>query len=120
MSRKTVLQSITVDMIAARMKELVQLRGNLSRNDLEYLVEATARLKDERLKQCIAELIGWGDDERAEVETFLAIAVELMRKTNPSKLRECARLVELRYISRELNDQNASRTSRADAGHDAR
>lgn len=106
MSRKTILQSITVDMIAARMKELVQLRGNLSRDDLEYLVETAAKLKDERLKQCIAELIGWGDDERAEVETFLAIAVEVMRKTNPSKLRECARLVELRYISRELNDQN--------------
>lgn len=104
--KRTVLQSITVDMIAARMKELVQLRGNLSRDDLEYLVETTARLKDERLKQCIAELIGWGDDERAEVETFLAIAVEVMRKTNPSKLRECARVVELRYISRELNDQN--------------
>lgn len=118
--RRTVLQSITVDMIAARMKELVQLRGNLSRDDLEYVVEQVSKLRDERLKQAIAELIGWGDDERAEVETFLAIAVEVMRRTNPSKLRECARLVELRYISRELNDQNASRPVRADAGNDAR
>lgn len=98
--KKTVLQSITVDMMAARMKELVQLRGSLPREDLEYLVEQVSKLRDERLKSCIAELIGWGDDERAEIETFVAIAIEVMRKTNPSKLRDCARTVELRYMAR--------------------
>lgn len=104
------VHGMTVDMIAARMRELVQLRGNLPREDLEYLVETAARLKDERLKACIAELIGWGDEERSEIETFVAIAIEVMRRTNTSKLRECARLVELRYITRSLNNGQAAST----------
>ncbi len=91
---------ITVDQIAGRMIELLQQRNALSRSDLEYVVETVAKLKDERLKSCVAELIGWGDEERAEVETFVAIAIEVMKRTNVSKLRECSRLVELRYLSK--------------------
>jgi hypothetical protein len=82
------------------MIELLQQRNALSRSDLEYVVETIAKLKDDRLKSCVAELIGWGDDERAEVETFCAIAIEVMKRTNVSKLRDCARIVELRYMAR--------------------
>jgi len=85
-----------------RMKHLVQQRATLDREDLEYVVERVAKMKDARLQECIAELIGWGDDERAEIETFIAIAIEVMRRTNVSKLRECARIVELRYLAKEL------------------
>jgi len=85
-----------------RMKHLVQQRATLEREDLEYVVECVAKMKDARLQECIAELIGWGDDERAEIETFIAIAIEVMRRTNVSKLRECARIVELRYLAKEL------------------
>lgn len=94
--------AITVDQIAGRMIELLQQRNALSRSDLEYVVETIAKLKDERLKACVAELIGWGDDERAEVETFVSIAIEVMKRTNVSKLRECSRLVELRYLSHKM------------------
>jgi hypothetical protein len=87
---------------AKRMKEIIQSRAALNRDDLEYVVERVAKLKDERLQQCVAELIGWGDDERAELETFIAIAIEVMKRTNVSKLRECARIVELRFLAGEL------------------
>jgi len=86
---------------AERMRELLHQRATLPREDLEYVVETVAKLKDERLKACVAELIGWGDDERAEIETFVAIAIEVMKKTNVSKLREAARTVELRYYMKE-------------------
>ena len=79
------------------MRELLHQRATLPHEDLEYVVETVAKLKDERLKACIAELIGWGDDERAELETFVAIAIEVMKKANVSKLREAAMTVELRY-----------------------
>lgn len=82
---------------ATRMHELLRQRAALPREELEYVVEQIARLKDERLKAGIADLIGWGDDDRAELETFIAIAIEVMKRTNISKLRECARIVELRY-----------------------
>lgn len=84
-----------------RCRSLLQERNNLSRDDLEYTVQAIAKLKDERLKACVAELIGWGDDERAELETFCAISLEVMKQTTPSKLREAALRVELRALMRE-------------------
>ena len=87
---------------ADRMREILQQRATLSRDDLEYVVEKVATLRDTRLQACVAELIGWGDDERAEIETFIAIAIEVMKRTNVSKLRECARIVELRYLAREM------------------
>jgi hypothetical protein len=52
----------------------------------------------------VAALIGWGDDERAEVETFVAIAIEVIKRTNVGKLRECARIVELKYYVKEMKD----------------
>lgn len=80
------------------IKEHLQGRGNLPREDLEYLVEKTAAMRDARLQGCIATLIGWGDNERAEVETFCAIALEVMRNTPPSRLRSAAMTVELKTL----------------------
>lgn len=87
---------------ADRMRELLQQRKSLPREDLEYVVQAIEKLRDERLKACVAELIGWGDDERAEIETFVAIAIDVLKKTNVSKIREAARVVELRYLLKEM------------------
>lgn len=84
------------------MTQLLQQRSSIHREELEYLVEHTARLKDERLQSAVAGLIGWGDEERAELETFVAIAIEVMKKTNVSKLREAAQTVELRYLAKEV------------------
>jgi hypothetical protein len=81
-----------------RCREILQERQNLSRDDLEYTVQAISKLKDERLKSCIAELIGWGDDERAELETFCAIALEAFKLSSPARLREAAMRVEMRYL----------------------
>jgi hypothetical protein len=87
---------------AERMTELLQQRAAIPREDLEYLVEHVAKLKDERLQSAVAGWIGWGDDERAEIETFVAISMEIMKKTNVSKLREAAQTVELRYLTKEM------------------
>jgi hypothetical protein len=87
---------------ADRMFALLRQRAELPREDLEYVVETVAKLKDERLKACIAELIGWGDDERAELETFVAIALEVMKKTNISKLRDAAATVGLRHYMKDM------------------
>lgn len=91
-----------VDEQSRRMQYLLRDRCALPPEELEYLVQATEKLKDERLKACIAELIGWGDDERAEIETFVAIAIEIMKTTNISKIREAARLVNLKVLMRDL------------------
>ena len=87
---------------ADRMRELLHQRATLPREDPEYVVETISKLKDERLKSCIAELIGWGDEDRAEIETFVAIAIEVMKTTNVSKLRDAAMKVELRYHMKDL------------------
>lgn len=84
-----------------RVDAIMHGRGNLPREDLEYLVQATTKLKDERLKQCIVELIGWGDEERSELETLLAIGFEAMKLCSPSRLREAAMRVSLKYYMKK-------------------
>ena len=101
MSANTDKDQLIVDS-AAMLKRNLQQRNNLSQDDLEYVVQAIDKLRDERLKECVATLIGWGDDERAEVETFCAIVLEVMKQTTPSKLREAARIVHIRSLTREL------------------
>lgn len=90
-----------------RCKELLQDRNNLSPEDLEYVALKLDKIKDERLKSLVTELIGWGDDERAELETFCAIALEVMKSASPSRLREAARTVEIRSLVRkpEVDDE---------------
>ena len=89
--------------VTREMVEVVQLRGNLTQDDLEYLLDKVLKLKDERLKQIAAELVGWGDDERARIETFIAIALEVMKRTRPSVLRDCAMMVEIKYHTKLLS-----------------
>lgn len=84
-----------------RMFDLLRQRAAVPREDLEYIAETLSKLKDERFKGGVACLIGWGDDERAEIETFVAIAIEVMKHTNVSKLREAARVVYIRHLINE-------------------
>jgi hypothetical protein len=84
-----------------RSTAITRGRGNLSREDLEYVAEAASKLKDKRLQECIAELIGWGDDERSELETLLAIGFEAMKLCSPSRLREAAMRVSLKYYMKK-------------------
>ena len=87
-----------------RCQELLHERGTLPRDELEYLAEQASKFKNERLREGIAGLIGWGDDERAELETFCAIALEVMKQASPSKLREAALRVELRFLMNNKDD----------------
>ena len=41
-------------------------------------------------------------DERIELETLCAIAIELIKSASPSKLREAGRIVELRNLSKKI------------------
>lgn len=84
-----------------RTTVLMRSRGNLPREDLEYVVQAAAKLKDKRLQEGIAELIGWGDEERSELETLLAIGFEAMKLCSPSRLREAAMRVSLKYYMKK-------------------
>lgn len=84
-----------------RSTALMRGRGNLDREDLEYLAQVATKLRDERLKACIAELIGWGDEERSELETLLAIGFEAMKLCSPSRLREAAMRVSLKYYMKK-------------------
>lgn len=90
---------------SVRATWLVQCKGNLERDDLEYLIEVGSKLKDQRLKDCIVGLVGWGDDERAELETLLALGFEAMRLCSPSRLREAATRVGLKYYMKDIPNE---------------
>ena len=67
------------------------------------------------LKEQIETAIHWADrckdilskdviepDERIELETLCAIAIELIKSASPSKLREAGRIVELRNLAKKI------------------
>lgn len=81
----------------ARTSALICDRNNLTHDDLQYVMSKVSVLKDERLKSCIADLIGWGDEERAELVAFCATALTVMEDSPPSRLRDAVRKVEMRY-----------------------
>jgi len=42
------------------------------------------------------------DNASPELQTFCAISIELMKSATPSRLRDAARLVEMRHITKGL------------------
>lgn len=47
------------------------------------------------------------EDQMAEVETFIAIALRVMAKTNPSKIRDVAMTVNIQYLMKKQEQQKA-------------
>jgi len=80
---------------------LLRERAAIPREELEYLAVAVDKLKDDRLKSAVAGLIGWSDDDRAEIETFFAVAIEVMKETNLTKIRKAVQTVEIRYLIKD-------------------
>ena len=84
------------------VRQLLRERAAIPREELEYLAVAVDKLKDDRLKAAVAGLIGWSDDDRAEIETFFAVAIEVMKDTNLSKIRKAVQTVEIRYLMKDI------------------
>jgi hypothetical protein len=85
-----------------RMYEVLRYKGDLTEDEKTYLMSKLENMKDEQLKSIITGLIGWGDEERGEIETFVAISIEVLKLSTPSKIREAARIVELRSVLHNL------------------
>ena len=88
--------------LAARCKELLTVKGDLSDNEKAYLLEKLEYMKDEKLKGIIIDLIGWGDDERAELETMFSVLLEVMRRATPEMIRSAAKTVEFRTLLNQV------------------
>ena len=85
-----------------RCQELLQQKGDLTDDEKEYLAKVLGTMRDEKLKNIIAGLLGWGDEERAEMQTFCAIALEMMQMVSSATIRDAAQRVEMNYY---LNQQ---------------
>lgn len=91
-----------VEALETRMSTIMQLKQHLSAEDIVYVQDRLAKLKDDRLKQLFQIAIGWSEDDRMELEYFIALSLHVLNKTNPSKIREAARVISLRmYIHGE-------------------
>ena len=66
------------------------------KEQIETAIHWADRCKDILNKEVIAP------DERIELETLCAIAIELIKLSSPSKLREAGRIVELRSLARNI------------------
>lgn len=70
---------------------MTRARTNL--DDTEADLDAALQL----VRAALAPVDGSREDTALnEVETFCAVAIRVMRKTNPSKVRDAARIVEIK------------------------
>ena len=61
------------------------------------------KYQQEKINECAEMLLkDLPENASPELQTFCAIAIELMKQAKPSKLRDAARLVEMRHITKEL------------------
>lgn len=81
---------------------IIRSRNTLNREELEDCVQRVAKLRDPVLQQYVATLIGWGDQERAELIHFSMVALELMKRTRPSVVIDVHKMVEMRHRMRNL------------------
>lgn len=99
-----------------RCQELLKEKGDLTDDEKEYLSKVLSTMKDEKLKNIIAGLIGWGDDERAELETFCAIALEAMGRMKADEIKDAAKVVEMRYYVGDKTYHEPDESYYADGG----
>ena len=66
------------------------------KEQIENAIHCADRCKDILSKDVIEP------DERIELETLCAIAIELIKSASPSKLREAGRIVELRNLAKKI------------------
>lgn len=92
---------------ALKVNDILLMRNTLTREELEDCVQRVSRLRDEKLQQYVATLIGWGDAERAELVVFTTMALSAMRELRPSKLREIAERIETKYLLHKQENKNA-------------
>ena len=61
------------------------------------------KYQQDKINECAEMLLrDLPPDATQELQTFCAIAIELMRTATPSRLRDAARLVEMRHITKEF------------------
>lgn len=67
-----------------------------ARTDLDE-TEADLDAALQRVRAALDPVDGSADDTALnEIETFCAVAIRVMRKSNPSKVRDAARIVEIK------------------------
>lgn len=94
---------------ATKVLGIVRGRNTLSREELEDCVQRASKLRDPVLQGYIANLIGWGDQDRAELIHFCMVALELMKRTRPSVVIETHKTIEIRHRMRQIVKQQENK-----------
>jgi hypothetical protein len=71
----------------------------LSDEKKEYLFKQLATMKDAKLHDIIMDLFGWGEEDEVMLQTFMALSLEVMKRSTPSKFKEAQRIIEIRHLS---------------------
>lgn len=88
--------------LSARCTELLRHKGDLTDDEKAYLFDKLETMKDEKLKSIITGLVGWGDDERAELETTISVLLQVMRTATPKQIRSAAMTVEYQSLMKQI------------------
>lgn len=95
-------KSHIIAQIAKELKETLRGRGNLTPEDEKYVVENLDSITDQRLKECVGQLLGWDDVQRGKLETAMSIFIELCKISSASKLATAAKNAEVRFYLKNM------------------
>lgn len=92
-----------------RAPQMLNQKVRPPREDLEYVAHQLEKMKDERFKGIIADMLAWDDEDRAELETLVYGSLELLKSSPPAAIREAFRILEMRYLTQSSQGQTPGR-----------
>jgi hypothetical protein len=92
-----------------RAPQMLNQKVRPPREDLEYVAQQLEKMKDERFKGIIANMLAWDDDDRAELETLVYGCLQLLKSSPPAAIRDAFRILEMRYLTQSSQGEKAGR-----------
>lgn len=97
-------KSQIIAQIANELRETLRGRGNLTPEDEKYVVDNLDSIADQRLKECVGQLLGWDEEQRSKIETAVSIFIELCKLSSARKLVTAAKNAEVRFYMHYITE----------------
>lgn len=90
-------KSFVIAQIEKDVKEALRGKGNLTPEDEAYVIQQLDSITDQRLKECIGQLLGWDEEQRAKLETAMAVFFSLLKMSPAKRIIAAAQVVEVSF-----------------------
>lgn len=97
-------KSFFIAELSRELKEALHGKGNLTPEDDAYVTEQLDNITDQRLKECVGQLLGWDEEQRARIETAMSVFIELLKMSPAKRIIAAAQKAEVKFHLRHIDD----------------